>query len=160
MTVLDEILDVKKVEVQKLRSEFSISRFKDSEFFKKKCLSFKDALFKDDAISIIAEIKKASPSKGIIKEDFNHLKIAEEYINAGADAISVLTDEKFFQGHINFLKEIAQIKSIPLLRKDFIIDEYQIFEAKSNGADVILLIAEALSLQQIQELTHCTKEIG
>jgi len=160
MAILDEILEVKKEEVKKLRTEFSISRFKDSEFFEKDCFSFKDALSKDNAISIIAEIKKASPSKGIIKEDFNHLKIAEEYINTGADAISVLTDESFFRGHINFLKEIAQIKSIPLLRKDFIIDEYQVFEAKSNGADVILLIAEALSLQQIRELTHCAKEIG
>jgi len=160
MRFLDEIIDVKKEEVKKLRSEFSLSRFKDSEFFEKNCLDFNETLSKDGVISIIAEIKKASPSKGIIKEDFNHLKIAEVYANAGADAISVLTDQKFFMGHINFLNEIAQIKSVPLLRKDFIIDEYQVFEAKSNGADVILLIAEALSPQQIRELTHCAKENG
>lgn len=160
MKFLDEIIEVKKEEVKKLHSNFSFSRFKDSEFFEKSCLSFNKALSKDGAISIIAEIKKASPSKGIIKEDFNHLKIAEKYTIAGADAISVLTDQKFFMGHINFLNEIAQIKSIPLLRKDFIIDEYQVFEAKSNGADVILLIAEALSQKQIQELTYCAKEIG
>ena len=160
MAILDEILDLKKEEVKKLRSEFSISRFKDSEFFEKECLNFLKTLSRDETISIIAEIKKASPSKGVIKGDFNHLKIAEEYTSAGANAISVLTDRKFFQGHINFLKEIAQLKSVPLLRKDFIIDEYQVFEAKANGADVILLIAEALSSPQIQELTHCAKEIG
>ena len=160
MPILDEIIEVKKEEVKKLRSEFSLSRFKDSEFYEKNCKSFYDAISKDHAISIIAEIKKASPSKGIIKEDFNHLKIAEDYTEAGADAISILTDQKFFQGHIKFLKEIANLKSVPLLRKDFIIDEYQVFEAKANGADVILLITEALSSQQIQELTHCAKEIG
>ncbi|MCG6961226.1 indole-3-glycerol phosphate synthase TrpC [bacterium BMS3Abin03] len=160
MEFLDEIIVVKKEEVKKLHSDFTLSRFKDSEFFEKSCMDINKALSGDGAISIIAEIKKASPSKGIIKEDFNHLKIAEEYTNAGADAISVLTDQKFFMGHINFLNDIAQVKSVPLLRKDFIIDEYQVFEAKSNGADVILLIAEALSFQQIQELTHCAKEIG
>jgi len=160
MLILDEIIEVKKEEVKKLRSGFTLSRFEDSEFFKKKCLSFYDAISNNGAISIIAEIKKASPSKGIIKEDFNYLQIAEDYTNAGADAISVLTDEKFFKGSINFLHEIAQRKSIPLLRKDFIIDEYQVLQAKANGADVILLIAEALSLQQIQELTHCAKENG
>lgn len=160
MPILDEIIEVKKEEVKKLRLEFSLSRFKDSEFYEKNCKSFYDSISKDHVISIIAEIKKASPSKGVIKEDFNHLKIAEEYTYAGADAISILTDQKFFQGNINFLKEIAQLKSVPLLRKDFIIDEYQVFEAKANGADIILLIAEALSLQQIQELTHCAKETG
>jgi len=144
MPILDEIIEVKKEEVKKLRSEFSLSRFKDSEFYEKTCMSFYDAISKNHAISIIAEIKKASPSKGIIKEDFNHLKIAKDYSNAGADAISVLTDQKFFQGHINFLKEIAKLKTVPLLRKDFIIDDYQVFEAKANGADIILLIAEAL----------------
>lgn len=160
MPILDEIIEVKKEEVKKLHSDFTLSRFEDSEFFRKKCLSFHDAISNNGAISIIAEIKKASPSKGIIKEDFNYLQIAEDYTNAGANAISVLTDEKFFKGSINFLNEIAQRKSIPLLRKDFIIDEYQVLQAKANGADVILLIAEALSAQQIKELTHCAKENG
>ena len=110
----------------------------------------------ENKISIIAEIKKASPSKGIIREDFNHMAIAEIYMENEVDAISVLTDVNFFKGSINYLNDIAKIKTVPLLRKDFIIDEYQIFEAKANGADVILLIAELLSKNQINELNCCS----
>lgn len=158
MTILDEINEVKKEEVKKLRKEFTYSRFVDSEFFNMPKLSFYDALNHLDRISIIAEIKKASPSKGIIREDFNHLKIAETYMDNGADAISVLTDVSFFKGSINYLKDIAKYKTVPLLRKDFIIDEYQIFEAKSNGADAVLLITESLSANQINELTAAAHE--
>jgi indole-3-glycerol phosphate synthase len=158
LTILDEILSVKKEEVSKLHSDYSPSRFKDSEYFDKGRLSLFDALSKDKNISVIAEIKKASPSKGVILEDFNHKKIADTYINTGVDAISILTDENFFQGDILYLREIAGFKACPLLRKDFIIDVYQVYEAKSNGADVILLIAEALSKNQISELTHAAIE--
>jgi indole-3-glycerol phosphate synthase len=158
MTILDEINKVKKEEVKKLRQNYSLSRFKDSEFFTKPKLSFYDALNNNDRISIIAEIKKASPSKGIIRENFNHLKIAEIYLENEVDAISILTDVNFFKGDISYLNDIAKTKTVPLLRKDFIIDEYQIFEAKANGADVILLIAESLSSNQINELTAAAKE--
>lgn len=158
MTILEEINFVKKEEVKKLKHDFTISRFKDSEFFSSKRRSFAEAINNEDKISIIAEIKKASPSKGIIKEDFNHLDIARIYMDNGVEAISILTDEKFFQGSINYLNDIAKIKTVPLLRKDFIIDEYQIYEAKSNGADVILLIAESLSAHQLNELTSAAKE--
>lgn len=158
MTILEEINEVKKEEVKKLRSNFSLSRFSDSEFYAKSRISFFDALNKTDQISIIAEIKKASPSKGIIREDFDHIKIASIYIENEVNAISVLTDVNFFKGSIKYLKDIAKFKTIPLLRKDFIIDEYQIFEAKANGADAILLIAESLSANQINELTAAAKE--
>lgn len=159
MTILEEINEVKKEEVKKLKRDFTYSRFEDSEYFAKQKLSLTRALNNADRISIIAEIKKSSPSKGIIREDFNHLNIADIYLQNGADAISVLTDLKFFQGSINYLNEIAKFKTIPLLRKDFIIDEYQIYEAKSNGADAILLIAESLSANQINELTSAAEEI-
>lgn len=158
MTILDEINEVKKEEVKKLRQEYSLSRFTDSEFYSKPRLSFYDALNQADRISIISEIKKASPSKGIIKEDFNHIKIADTYMENEVDAVSVLTDVNFFKGSIRYLNDIAKFKSVPLLRKDFIIDEYQIFEAKANGADAILLIAESLSKNQIGELTEAAKE--
>lgn len=158
MSILDEIVAVKKEEVSKIRSDYSLSRFKDSEFFDKNRLSLFDSLSKNKDVSIIAEIKKASPSKGIILEDFNHMKIADIYLNREVDAISILTDKNFFQGDISYLKDVAKIKTCPLLRKDFIIDEYQIYEAKSNGADIILLIAEALSENQISELTHAAVE--
>ena len=158
MSILDEILEVKKEEVKKLRQNFTPSQFRDSEFYEKQKLSFFDALSDKKKISIIAEIKKASPSKGIIKEDFNHLRIAETYFKNNVDAVSILTDVNFFKGSIQYLNDIAKFKEAPLLRKDFIIDEYQIFEAKSNGADAILLIAEALSQSQITELSHAASE--
>ena len=158
MTILDEINEVKKEEVKKLKKDFTISRFKDSEFFDKPKISFFESLNNEDRISIIAEIKKASPSKGIIREDFNHTDIANYYMEKEVEAISVLTDVNFFKGSINYLNDIAKFKTVPLLRKDFIIDEYQIYEAKSNGADTILLIAESLSKNQIQELTSAAYE--
>lgn len=158
--ILDEIVEVKREEVKILRRDFTLSRFSDSEHFGNDCLDFASALSKPNVISIIAEIKKASPSKGIIREDFDHSAIADIYHNNGADAISVLTDQNFFQGNISYLNDIAKIKSIPLLRKDFIIDEYQVFEAKSNGSDAILLISEILSKTQIAELTDAAYELG
>lgn len=158
MTILEEINEVKKEEVKKLRQEFSLSRFSDSEFFNSPKLSFYNALNKSDRVSIIAEIKKASPSKGIIRENFNHVDIAKTYMDNEAEAISVLTDVNYFKGNISYLNDIASFKTVPLLRKDFIIDEFQIYEAKANGADTILLIAESLSKNQIAELTLCAKE--
>lgn len=156
--ILTKILTVKKEEVAELRKNFTRESFSASELFANKRLSLHTALSKKEKINVIVEIKKASPSKGILKEDFNHLEIAQTYFENGADAVSVLTDQKFFQGHISFLNDIAKRKSIPLLRKDFIIDEFQILEAKANGADAILLIAEALSKQQIIELSHVAFE--
>ena len=158
MTILDEILAVKKEEAAKLHEQYSISRFRDSEFFDQGRISLSQSISNNSAVSIIAEIKKASPSKGIIQENFNHMKIAEAYLSHEVNAISVLTDKNFFQGDITYLSDIAKIKSCPLLRKDFIIDEFQVYEAKASGADVILLIAEALSKSQIGELTHAALE--
>jgi indole-3-glycerol phosphate synthase len=106
--------------------------------------SFKDAISRKEAINIIAEVKRQSPSKGIIREDFNHLEIAQAYSEAGAAAMSVLTEEDFFGGHLRFLTEIHERTDVPLLRKDFIIDEYQIYEARLAGASAILLIAALL----------------
>ena len=160
MNILREILSVKKEEAARLRKDYSLSRFADSPFYSLPALSLKDALKRDDRISLIAEIKKGSPSKGIIRNDFNHLKIAETYFNCNAEAVSVLTDKNFFSGSIEYLKDIALFKPVPLLRKDFIIDEYQVYESKSYGADAILLICEALSTGQIKELTHCASECG
>jgi indole-3-glycerol phosphate synthase len=160
MSILSEILEVKKEEVAKLKQRYTLSQFADSEFFDKKALSLRSALSKKTDIGILAEIKKTSPSKGLIREDFNHMDIAHIYFEQEVDAVSILTDQIFFQGDISYLQEIARIKSAPLLRKDFIIHEYQIFEAKSNGADIVLLIAEALSKTQIQELTCAADEIG
>jgi indole-3-glycerol phosphate synthase len=160
LNILEQIVEVKKEEVKKLKQKYSLNSFKEMEFFGSKSLEFSGRARSNQNISIISEIKKASPSKGIIREDFNHLKIAEIYFKCGTDAVSILTDEKFFKGNIEFLKDIASIKETPLLRKDFIIDEFQVFQSKGNGADIILLISEILSKSQINELSHAAKEAG
>jgi indole-3-glycerol phosphate synthase len=113
----------------------------------------------DNPYKIIAEVKKASPSKGIIRENFNPVEIAKEY-NEVADAMSVLTGPFFFDGNLNYLKEISKFSKIPLLRKDFIIDIYQIAEAYNAGADFILLIAKALSKKKLQELYNFARNLG
>lgn len=109
---------------------------------------------------IIAEVKKASPSKGIIKEDFDPIVIAKAYELGGADAISVLTEPHYFQGNLEYLTEIRRYVPTPLLRKDFIIDEYQILEALVYGADFILLIAKALSKQELKNLLEYALRLG
>ncbi len=158
MNFLQKILEVKKEEVAELHQNFTRERFRSTEMFGRKKLGLEQALCSKNKINIIAEIKKASPSKGILKTDFDQIKIAKTYMSCGAGAISVLTDKQFFQSSISFLRDIAGFKTIPLLRKDFIIDEFQILEAKANGADAILLIAEALSKQQISELSLIAAE--
>lgn len=160
MTILDEIVEVKKEEVNKLRKEYSLSRFSDYDFFESKTLSLYKSISSDANLSIIAEIKKASPSKGIIRDKFDHLDIAKIYFENEVNGISILTDKNFFKGSIDYLNDIAKLKTVPLLRKDFIIDEYQVYEAKANGADVILLICEILSETQVKELSLAAKELN
>ena len=120
---------------------------------------FKEAL-KDPEIAIIAEVKKASPSKGLIAEDFDYIEIAKEYEQAGASAISVLTEPYFFQGSNDYLKEISENVQIPIVRKDFTIDEYMIWEAKSIGASAILLIVSILDDVQLKEYLDLAHELG
>ena len=120
---------------------------------------FKKAL-KDSEIAIIAEVKRASPSKGLIAEDFDYIEIAKEYEEAGASAISVLTEPYFFQGSNDFLMEIASNVSIPILRKDFTIDEYMIYEAKTIGASAILLIVSILDKVQLKNYLDLAHELG
>jgi indole-3-glycerol phosphate synthase len=115
---------------------------------------------KDPEIAIIAEVKKASPSKGLIAEDFDYIEIAKEYEQAGASAISVLTEPYFFQGSNDYLKQISENVQIPILRKDFTIDEYMIWEAKSIGASAILLIASILDDVQLKEYLDLAHELG
>ena len=115
---------------------------------------------KEDPYKIIAEVKKASPSKGIIREDFDPLQIAQDYSAAGVDAISVLTEPHFFQGDLEYLTGIRRYCATPLLRKDFIVDKYQILEALVYGADFILLIAMALTQKELKELLNYTWHLG
>lgn len=120
---------------------------------------FKKALSGND-ISFICEVKKASPSKGIIAADFPYLQIAKDYEKAGASAISVLTEPKYFMGNDNYLKEIASKVNIPVLRKDFTVDSYQIYEAKILGASAILLICAILSDEQLKDYIYIAHSLG
>jgi indole-3-glycerol phosphate synthase len=111
-------------------------------------------------MGLIAEVKKASPSAGVIKADFDPLAIAARYQTAGANCLSVLTDEHFFQGHLDYLRQIRETASVPCLRKDFIVDHYQVVEARVAGADAILLIAECLTDCELRDLYFYAAELG
>ncbi|MCA0386900.1 MAG: indole-3-glycerol phosphate synthase TrpC [Bacteroidetes bacterium] len=160
MNILEKIIAVKRDEIALLKKEVRVREYDELDLFYKPSISLIETIKNTNDISIIAEIKKASPSKGVINEDFDHLAIGKAYLANGADAISILTDEKFFQGSIKYLADIARIKTKPLLRKDFIIDEIQILQAKENGADAILLICEALSKTEVRKLTLTAQSMG
>jgi len=153
--ILDEINkktleDVRLREKQKTFKELE-SIIESSKFITKDVKSFLKSS-NSEPIRIIAEVKKASPSKGVIKENFNPVSIAKEYCKYGANAISVLTEPHYFKGDLNYLAEIKKVSNIPLLRKDFILTKYQIAEALIYGADFILLIAKSLSKKELKEL--------
>jgi indole-3-glycerol phosphate synthase len=119
-----------------------------------RCRNFYQAVtkFNPRGINVIAEVKKASPSAGIIRPDFDPVAIAQTYAACGADAISVLTDEKYFQGKLEYLTAVKHAVDLPVMRKEFIVDPYQVFEARAAGADAILLIADVLSVGQLSDL--------
>ncbi len=158
--VLLKIVGTKEKEVAKLYQEVGLDAMKrQAEENSSKSASFKKAL-QAEGLSVIAEVKKASPSAGIIDPIFDYMAIAHAYENGGAAAISVLTDEEYFKGHLDYLKAIKAEINIPILRKDFIIDEIQIYEAKASGADAFLLIAAILSETQIQTFYTLGKSLG
>ncbi len=160
MSILDKIVETKKYELSRFNDRYLESIEIMAEERKEKPLSLLDFL-KNDEISIIAEIKKASPSKGIIREDFNHIEIGKIYRKCGASAISVLTDEEYFKGSLQYLSDVKkEVKDIPLLRKDFIIDEKQIFESYSYGADSFLLIVRILDEIQLKDFIEYGRELG
>lgn len=151
---LENILEVKKQEVEKLKKDFVF--INDS----RKCISFIERLKSSQNIAIIAEIKKGSPSKGLFNADLDPVKQAKLYENYGASAISILTDNQFFYGSFEYLKDIRKVVNLPLLCKDFIIDEIQIEKAKSYGADLILLIVAALDEDKLEQLYNYAKKLG
>ncbi len=157
-SILEEIVEKTRSDLSKRRREVSWNELESFPGFEKEKKSLAEALTSDDSISIIAEVKKGSPSKGIIRHDFNPKKIAEQYIDGGASAISVLTDAPFFMGSPGYLTEIAEFSPIPLLRKDFLIDPYQIKEAAAIGADAVLLIATICDGSQLSELLTAARE--
>ena len=160
MTILDELAEYAKERVENQKKKISLAEIKNSALsLPKGDFSFEKALKKDD-IAFICECKKASPSKGVIAENFPYLQIAKDYETAGADCISVLTEPKWFLGSDEYLKEIANAVSIPCLRKDFTVDEYMIYQAKLLGASAVLLICSILSESQLKEYIAICEMLG
>lgn len=160
MNVLEEIMQNTAREVADRKTQVSISELKRSRYYDRQILSLKEYLSKPDRSGIIAEIKKQSPSKGVINDQVDVTEVGIGYERAGASAISVLTDFKYFGGKPEYLTSVRENVSIPILRKDFMLDEYQITEARSIGADAILLIAAALTPERLKELAAFAKTEG
>lgn len=162
--ILDDLAAATRARIERKKAQIPLETVKaqaqtlaqqESHF----TFSFEQAIAKDD-ISFICEVKKASPSKGIIAEDFPYLDIAKDYEKAGADCISVLTETDYFKGEDRFLKEINDTVQIPTIRKDFIIDEYMIYEAKLLGASCVLLIAALLDTETIRQYKSICDDLG
>lgn len=159
MDILEQIIQYKRSEVEKRKAAVSVKQLETAPNFTRPTLSLKQSLLDESKTGIIAEFKRRSPSKGIINSAADVLKVTEAYTKNGASGLSVLTDQHFFGGSDEDLQK-ARVNNIPILRKEFIIDEYQITEAKSIGADVILLIAACLKPLAVKQLASFARSLG
>lgn len=158
--ILDTIIDFTRKRVAEAKEKFPpAALIKEIEKKEPILPEFGGSLASADDVSVIAEIKKASPSKGLIRPDFDHIKIAKEYSECGVQALSVLTEPKFFKGDTKFIEDIKSRFNVPVLRKDFTVDEYQIYEAKYIGADAILLIMAALTDAEYKSFHALAREL-
>jgi len=160
--ILYKILREKKLEVAAARGKISRESLEEQIIGLSPCRDFYRTLTARNSrgINVIAEIKKASPSAGVIRSDFDPEELADIYQDCGAEAISVLTDERFFQGHLDYLRRVKEVVSLPILRKDFIIDPYQVYESRVAGADAILLIAEVLAPADLLDMMILANKLG
>lgn len=159
MTILDDIIAQKKTEIQELKEYHPLGDFEKSPYFIRETLSAKAHILSSEKSGIIAEHKRKSPSKGIINASVNLTDVVSGYEAAGASCISVLTEKNFFSGNLGDLLVARKYANIPLLRKDFIVDEYQIIESRAAGADFILLIAASLSKEEIKRFSALAKSL-
>ena len=158
--ILERIVAVKRQEIERRRAEIPQRQLEARLADAPPVRDFRAALERGPGLGVIAEVKKASPSAGVLRADFDPLAIARIYEANGASAISVLTDEPFFQGHLTYLTAIRRAVAPPVLRKDFILDPYQIVEARVAGADAVLLIAEILTTEELPALLNYVHELG
>jgi len=151
--ILDKIIADKRIEIARRKTQVPLEQLRRRMGDMPKCRNFYKAVTKRNRrfVNVIAEVKKASPSAGVIRADFDPVAIARIYEKCGADAISVLTDEKYFQGRLEYIAQIKAAVKLPVLRKDFIIDPYQVYEARAAQADAVLLIAEALKPGELMD---------
>ena len=159
-TILDKIVADKRIEVAAAKSRVSEAELRRALPDAPPVRDFYAAVSRKGPIRLIAEVKKASPSKGLIRENFDPVGIATIYQEHGASCISVLTDVPYFQGSLDYLRQIRAVVDLPVLRKDFIIDPYQVLEARAAGADAVLLIAECLDDRSLQTLHDAIVELG
>ena len=157
--MLDKIIAQKREEVEQRKKAATITYLQERIARQKPALDLAPAL-KGDSIRLIAEVKQASPSRGILSPNFNPTELARTYAECGAAAISVLTEANYFMGSIEYLAAIKEVVGLPLLRKDFIFDIYQIYESRAYGADALLLIAAILSQEQLKELISLSHSLG
>jgi indole-3-glycerol phosphate synthase len=162
MSILDEIIQTKREEIAAAQARVSLEELKATIAGMERPRNFFQAVTTPGKkpLNLIAEVKKASPSAGVIRADFDPVKIARAYANAGADALSVLTDEKYFQGKIDDLIAVRAAVNLPVLRKDFVVDAYQVYQSRAAGADAILLIAECLETSQLIDLQILATELN
>ena len=160
MNILEKIIAQKRIEVDQRKKQTSLVDLQHGPFYKAETFSLKASLLDETKTGIIAEFKRQSPSKGIINGSASVEEITQAYTTYGASGISVLTDEEFFGGTLADLQKAAIVNKIPLLRKDFMIDEYQLHEAKAFGASVILLIAACLSVAEVKNLAVAAKNLN
>ncbi|MBX3443569.1 MAG: indole-3-glycerol phosphate synthase TrpC [Planctomyces sp.] len=158
--ILQQIVEHKREEISAACARTSLDELKRQAHAAPPPRNFAGALRTAGPVALIAEVKKASPSAGVIREDFDPVAIARIYADHGATCLSVLTDERFFQGHLDFLRSIRAAVDLPVLRKDFILDEYQVVEARAAGADAVLLIAECLPGQELAKLDSAIRGWG
>jgi len=161
VTILEQIIADKRKEVEQRKKQRPIEELKEQLPILGKCRNFYKAVTKrhKTGLNVIAEIKKASPSAGVICRDFAPVTIAKAYEKCGADAISVLTDERYFQGKLDYIDQVKHAVGLPILRKDFIIDIWQVYESRVAGADAILLIAEAMTPAELADLMIAAAEL-
>ncbi len=159
-TILDKIVETKRAEVDDCKRSVPLTELQSRCQGLPPTRDFRGALAATDRVRVIAEVKKASPSAGVIRADFDPVQIARAYEQGGAACLSVLTDQQYFQGHLDYLSAIRKVVSLPLLRKEFIIDRYQLYEARAAGADAVLLIAECLAADELKRLHDEALSIG
>jgi indole-3-glycerol phosphate synthase len=160
MNILQKIADTKREEVARLKRERGLASLKEGALAQTPPRDFLKAVYRPEKLSLIGELKKASPSKGVLRQDFQIESLAQSYSRAGAQALSVLTDVQYFQGDLSYLRKAKEVSGLPVLRKDFLIDECQIYEARDAGADAVLLIAAMMPPAKLKELKAVADELS
>ena len=159
MSILNDIVDDTRHLLSRRKRAVSVGTLEDRPLFGRDPLPLAPALRREE-LTVIAEVKKASPSKGVIRSDFDPVDTARQYAENGAAALSVLTEPQHFQGKLDYLAQVRSVVDVPILRKDFIVDPYQLVEARAYGADAVLLIAAVLDAQQLYDLHQAAGELG